>query len=89
MTEPREQFLSTTPATLHTDHTEFHDDIEVSLKALHIKVDNLTQGLSAVYAGLTNLITMLQAVQQAASMMPGAGKFMRKFMDQQGGNQNG
>lgn len=62
--------------------------VMADLAVLNSKIDNLGQGTAAIYAGLSNLITMLQAVQQAASMMPGAGKFMKKFMAENGGANN-
>lgn len=54
---------------------------------LHAKVDHLTQGVGAVYQAVTQLVQMLQAVQQVARMMPGGKKFVQAM--EQGGNNNG
>jgi len=58
------------------------------LTELTAKVDNLTQGVMATYTGVHNLVTMLQAVQQVASMMPGGKKIAKAMMDSQNGTPN-
>jgi hypothetical protein len=56
------------------------------LNELHVKVDNLTQGLQATYSGVHNLVTMLSAVQQVASMMPGGKRLAQAMMNAQNGS---
>lgn len=85
-------FLPTTPA----DKVEIHSngiidfvpnsepsngDLRDMILNLNAKVDNVSQGLAAVYNGLDYLIKMLSAVQQVAGMMPGMGKKIKTAMD--------
>jgi hypothetical protein len=55
---------------------------------LTAKVDNLTNGVVATYQGVSNLVKMLEAVQQVAHMMPGGRKVMKAMMEAQNGTPN-
>lgn len=57
------------------------------LNEVNSKLDNLTNGVAATYQGVHNLVTMLSAVQQVASMMPGGKKIAKAMMD--ANSQNG
>ena len=65
------------------------DWIANALNELHLKVDNQTRGITAIYQGVDGLVKMLSAVQQVASMMPGpAGKMIRSMAKRVGADEN-
>lgn len=63
------------------------DWVAAKLIQLEAKIDNVTNGLTATYQGVSGLVTMLSAVQQVASMMPGGKRIAQAMMSAQ--SQNG